>query len=905
MYKPIAKIPDFPALERGILQLWAERQVFKKLRARNAGGPKWSFLDGPITANNPMGVHHAWGRSYKDMFCRYNAMLGRELRYQNGFDCQGLWVEVEVEKALAISDRRQILDYGIDHFVRRCKERVLTYAARQTEQSIRLGHWCDWDDPAMLRLLNEALADGRSAVTFTAASGVEVTGPPEEIVAGLGSPEWGGSYFTLSDDNNYSIWAFLKRCHEQGFLYRGTDVMPWCTRCGTGLSQMEVAEGRRITSHTSAFVRFPLRGREREALLVWTTTPWTLTSNVAVAVNPQMTYLKLRHGDWVYYVGKENYSHERLQQLEAAGHRESHKLHTLRTILEGSGTVELLGELPGADLVGLRYVGPFDHLPAQRRMGGLNAYAAGPADRSAAETHRVIPWNEVSGTEGTGLVHIAPGCGAEDAALGREHGLVVIAPLAGDGRYLDEFGELSGRLVFDVADDIVKDLKARGLLVARESYPHVYPHCWRCKQELVFRLVDEWFIEMSWRDRIQKIVGEVSWVPADGEAREQDWLRNMSDWMISKKRFWGLALPIWVCGDCGAWSVVGGREELRQRAVAGWQEFSGHTPHRPWIDLVKIRCGACGGVASRVEDVGNPWLDAGIVPFSTLRHGSDRAYWESWFPADFIVESFPGQFRNWFYALLAMSTMMDGRAPFRQMLGYALVLDARGQEMHKTAGNAISFDDAAETIGAEPMRYMYAARNPTQNLLFPDLEERGDGGSRTLADVRRAAPHLVELLQLLRHLRHGGRLVAGGGGGGAPGRPRRDRPLDPEPPAAPRRGGAPGVRRCRALSLHGAGRGVPGEGSRTGICAARGAASGPPARTSATTRGGGLPDALRGARDARPPAGAGAAFPLRGDLPEPRAGGGRRRARVGSPGGLSGRRPGAHRPAARAQRWIA
>jgi isoleucyl-tRNA synthetase len=737
MYKPIAKIPDFPAIERAILRLWSERQVFKKLRARNAGGPRWSFLDGPITANNPMGVHHAWGRSYKDMFQRYHAMMGCDQRYQNGFDCQGLWVEVEVEKALAISDRHQILSYGIDHFVRRCKERVLTYAARQTEQSVRLGHWCDWDDPDMLRRLQEALADGRPEVTVTMASGVEVTGRPEEIVAGLGSPEWGGSYFTLSDENNYTIWSFLKKCHQEGFLYRGTDVMPWCARCGTGLSQMEVAEGRRITTHTSVFVRLPLRERRQEALLVWTTTPWTLTSNVAVAVNPQMTYLKLRHGDWIYYVGKENYSHERLQQLEAAGRRESHKLHTLRAILEGSGPVEILGELPGAELVGRRYSGPFDHLPAQRRMGGLNAYAAGPTDRGAAESHRVIPWSEVSGTEGTGLVHIAPGCGAEDAALGREHDLVVIAPLGGDGRYLDEFGELSGRLVFDVADDIVKDLKARGLLLARESYPHVYPHCWRCKQELVFRLVDEWFIAMSWRDRIQKIVGDVSWVPPEGEAREQDWLRNMSDWMISKKRFWGLALPIWVCGDCGRWSVLGGREELRRRAVAGWEEFAGHTPHRPWIDQVKIRCEDCGGLASRVEDVGNPWLDAGIVPFSTLRYDTDRAYWEQWFPADLIVESFPGQFRNWFYALLAMSAMMDGRAPFKQLLGHALVFDARGEEMHKSAGNAISFDAAAEAIGAEPMRYMYAAKNPTQNLLFPDLEEHGDGGSRTLTEVRR------------------------------------------------------------------------------------------------------------------------------------------------------------------------
>jgi isoleucyl-tRNA synthetase len=754
MYRPVPKIPDFPAIERAMLALWAERRVFHRLRERNAAGRRWSFLDGPITANNPMGVHHAWGRSYKDMFQRYHAMMGFDLRYQNGFDCQGLWVEVEVEKALAISDRHQIEEYGIDNFVRRCKERVLTYAARQTEQSIRLGYWCDWDDPETLRALEAALAAGRDEVTVTMPSGAVVTGPPEEIVGRLGAPEWGGSYFTLSDENNYTIWSFLKRCREQGYLYRGTDVMPWCARCGTGLSQMEVAEGRRITSHTSVFVRLPLLAEAapaapedsgpqaggagaREALLVWTTTPWTLPANVAVAVNPEMTYLKVRHGEWIYYLGKENFARDRVQQLEAGGRHESHRLQTLKSLLEGSGAVEVLGELRGAELLGRRYTGPFDHLQAARRPGGLNAYGAGPAGESAAASHRVIPWSEVSGAEGTGLVHIAPGCGAEDAALARQHGLVVIAPLAGDGRYLEGFGELSGRAVSEVTPDVVQDLKRRGLLLARESYPHVYPHCWRCKQELVFRLVDEWFIDMSWRDRVQKVVGEVTWIPAEGEAREQDWLRNMGDWMISKKRFWGLALPIWVCGACGDFTVVGGREELRERAVAGWDEFSGHTPHRPWIDRVKIRCERCGAAASRIEDVGNPWLDAGIVPFSTLRYNSDRAYWERWFPADFIVESFPGQFRNWFYSLLAMSAMLDGRAPFKTLLGHALVLDARGNEMHKTAGNAIAFDDAAEVIGAELMRYMYAARNPVQNLLFPDLEDRGDGGSRALVEVRR------------------------------------------------------------------------------------------------------------------------------------------------------------------------
>lgn len=722
MYQPVPKMPDFPEMERRHLARWAETDAFAKRRELNRGGKPWSFVDGPITANNPMGVHHAWGRSYKDMFQRYHSMNGRELRYQNGFDCQGLWVEVEVEKEYGFGTKADILDYGLDRFVQSCKERVLTYAARQTEQSIRLGYWTDWDPPETLLALRDAMHEQRDSVSVTVASGKTVTGSPEELVGRLGSPEFGGSYFTFSTENNYTIWAFLKKCHDENFVYRGHDVMPWCTRCGTGLSQMEVAEGRKITSHTSVFVRFPLRGREREALLVWTTTPWTLTSNVAAAVNPEMTYLRVRHGEWTYYVGKDNFSNARVQDLEAAGKRETHKLQTVQSMLKGSGDTEVLGELPGKELLGLEYDGPFDHLPAAQAPGGV-APAGAPdgAGLSAMQAHRVIAWDDVSGAEGTGIVHIAPGCGAEDHGLGHELGLPAIAPLNEAGEYLGGFGEWSGRSVHAVADDLVLDLKTRGVLVAKESYPHVYPHCWRCKSELVFRLVDEWFIRMDWRDRIQKVVPDIRWIPADGEAREQDWLLNMGDWMISKKRFWGLALPIWRCEACEWFTVIGGEDELREKATGGWDQFEGHTPHRPWVDHVTIACEGCGATAHRVEDVGNPWLDAGIVPFSTLHYNTNRDYWNTWFPADFVVESFPGQFRNWFYSMLAMSAMMDGRAPFRALLGHAMVRDERGEEMHKSTGNAIAFDEAADVIGAEIMRYLFASQNPTQNLNFPDI----------------------------------------------------------------------------------------------------------------------------------------------------------------------------------------
>ena len=478
-------------------------------------------------------------------------------------------------------------------------------------------------------------------------------------------------------------------------------------------------------------MRFPIRGQEKTALLVWTTTPWTLTSNVAVAVNPEMTYLKVRHSDWLYYVAKGNYEHDRLQDLQVEGKHETHKLPSIRTILKGSGGVEVVEEMPGRDLLGLTYDGPFDELPAQNAPGEHGGGA------TAAAAHRVIGWSAISEAEGTGLVHIAPGCGAEDQELGRENDIPFIAPLDESAVFIDGFGPFTGRHAGEVPDDIVAALRASGFLVAREKYPHVYPHCWRCKSELVFRPVDEWFIRMDWRDRIQAVVPVIKWIPPEGEARELDWLRNMSDWMISKKRFWGLALPIWVCGECEHFTVIGSREELREKAVEGWETFDGNSPHRPYIDAVKIKCEKCGGMAKRIEDVGNPWLDAGIVPFSTMGFSTDRAYWEKWFPADLVLESFPGQFRNWFYSMLAMSAMIADRAPFKALLGHALVRDARGEEMHKSKGNSIAFDEAAEVLGAEVMRYIYAEQKTAQHLNFPDLHPTGNTGPTIDGEARR------------------------------------------------------------------------------------------------------------------------------------------------------------------------
>ncbi|HEY7329076.1 MAG TPA: isoleucine--tRNA ligase [Gemmataceae bacterium] len=711
---------DFPALERAVLELWQRSEAFEKLRKKNQNGPRWSFLDGPITANNPMGVHHAWGRTYKDAFQRYHAMNGRHQRYQNGFDCQGLWVEVEVEKELKLRSKRDIENLvpgdtfkSIDRFVQQCKDRVDKYARVQTEQSIRLGYWMDWDREE------------------------DWHKPPDKR----------RSYFTMSEENNYTIWAFLKKCHTRGLIYRGYDAMPWCPRCSVGLSQMEMSEGYQLVAHRAVFVRFPLRGRPGENLLVWTTTPWTLSSNVAAAVNPALSYVKVLHKEQIYYVAKGAFTAQRLEEQWkrkewVAG---VPKLSTLEQHFKSKGGYEIVGEIRGADMLGWQYDGPFDEVAAQQNAGGYPAETARIAlqqkwteAKSARDVHRVIPWKDVGETEGTGIVHIAPGCGKEDFNLGKEEGLPPVAPLDEYGVFLPGFGELAGKSAVDSAttDCILDNLQQKGVLLAVEKYPHSYPHCWRCKTELLFRLVDEWFIDMKWRDEIKRVVEQVKFLPEsiNGKARELDWLTNMGDWMISKKRFWGLALPIWVDEQTGDFEVISSREELRERAVEGWDQFEGHSPHRPWIDLVTIRNPKTGNLMSRIPDVGNPWLDAGIVPFSTMYYNRDRAEWEKWFPADFITESFPGQFRNWFYSILAMSTMMENRPPMKVLLGHGLVRDQWDRPMHKSAGNAIPFEGAADEgysltdpkgkterfppMSADVIRWMFCRHNPANNLDF-------------------------------------------------------------------------------------------------------------------------------------------------------------------------------------------
>ena len=397
-FAPLPPVPDHPALELAVLERWDEQHTFDRLREQNAGGPRFSFVDGPITANNAMGVHHAWGRTLKDVFQRYQALRGHELRYQNGFDCQGLWVEVEVEKSLGLNSKRDIEEYGLAEFAARCRERVAEYAEVITEQSRRLGMWMDWDN----------------------------------------------DYYTFSDTNIEYIWRFLKEVHRRGWLFQGHRSTQWCPRCGTSLSQHEQAgEGNyEELDHPSLYVRFPLKAREGESLVVWTTTPWTLPANVAAAVRPEAEY-GLRDGGW--------------RLAETGGEYE----HVVR----------------GEELVGLEYEGPFDDLEPQ-----------------AGVVHRVIPWDEVALDEGSGIVHIAPGAGTEDFELSKVHDLPVLVPIDESGRFYPQYGRFDGMTTGEVEEPVIESLRDRGLLVEAGRITHRYPICWRCRTPLVFRVVDDWFI---------------------------------------------------------------------------------------------------------------------------------------------------------------------------------------------------------------------------------------------------------------------------------------------------------------------------------------------------------------------------------------------------------------------------
>jgi isoleucyl-tRNA synthetase len=663
MFQPFEGVPNYPELEPKILQFWEDKYIFDKLREQTKDGQRWDFQDGPITANNPMGVHHAWGRTYKDIFDRFHAMNGRQLRWQNGFDCQGLWVEVEVEKDLGFNGKPDIEAFGVENFSRECRKRVEKFAGVIAEQSKRLGMWMDWER----------------------------------------------SYFTHDDSNIEHIWLFLKTCHDEGWLAQDHRIMPWCPRCETSLSQHESADSYKEITHRSVFLRLPVKAargaiREGDRFLVWTTTPWTLTANVALAVNPELTYVRAQSDDEVLILSKE----------------------TAKSALKPN--YEILEEISGAELVGLPYSGPFDDLPVQQQM-------------DASTPRRVVAWEEVGEAEGTGIVHIAPGCGAEDFELGKREGLGFIVPTDGEARFKTGFGELSGRIgiaekdsngeIINDIDHIFHELERRDRLYRIQRYKHSYPHCWRCASELIFYATKEWFIRADAgarpaRERLRSAAKQVEWIPDYAGKRMDDWLCNMGDWCISRKRFWGLPLPIYMDESGEHWEVIGSREELRERAIDKAQCDALPELHRPWLDDIAIMSSDGSRVLRRVAEVGDAWLDAGIVPFSTVGYNGSPdirmpelkiASQEDWQPADFITEM-REQVRLWFFSMLWMSVALEDRAPYKRAMVYETMLDENGEKISKTKKNGVPYDEAIAKIGADPMRWTFCGNPLNKDIRF-------------------------------------------------------------------------------------------------------------------------------------------------------------------------------------------
>lgn len=620
---------NFLDIEHEMLKTWKEEDLFHSIVDKNKNGKRFRFLDGPMTANNRCGVHHIWGRTLKDITIKYNAMKGKSCHYQNGFDAQGMWVEVNVEKELGLNGKPEIVNYGIDKFTNKCIERVNFYANEITNQSIRMGQFMDWDN----------------------------------------------SYFTNSDENITSIWAFLKKCSEKGWIIKKNRPMVWCPRCGTSLSEHEMAGSYHDVVHTALFVKLPVINKDFK-MVAWTTTPWTLSANVALAVNPELDYVKVLQkstGDKLV-LGKDS----------------------LKILKDDA---EVLETFKGSELVGLNYETCFPELSEQQFA------------------HRVVAWDQVDSTEGSCVVHIAPGCGAEDFELGLVENLLQICPINEQGIMLENTGFMAGQKTTEVVDLVVNRLKQDNKLVYSHPYKHSYPYCWRCKTDLVYKLISTWYIKMDQiRPQLLKAIDDVEFQPEYAKKRMIDWLNNMGDWNISRSRFYGLPLPFYVCEKCGKVHVIGSIEELKEKAVN--KELVNNLPHihRPWIDEIKITCD-CGEELSRIPEVGDCWLDAGITPFSTKKYFTDKKFFEENFPSEYVCEMIE-QIKLWFYSLLVMSVVLTGRAPYEKIITYQYVRDEHGNEFHKSGGNSLECDIVADKVGAETIRYLYAGANPTNDMRF-------------------------------------------------------------------------------------------------------------------------------------------------------------------------------------------
>ena len=621
MYQKVSPDMNFTEREGKVLEFWKQEEIFEKSIEERKDGPSYTFYDGPPTANGKPHIGHVLTRVIKDMIPRYRTMKGYMVPRKAGWDTHGLPVELEIEKELGLDGKEQIEEYGLAPFIQKCKESVWKYKGMWEDFSGIVGYWADMDNP----------------------------------------------YVTYTDDYIESEWWALKQIFDKGLLYKGFKIVPYCPRCGTPLSSHEVAQGYKDVKERSAIVRFKVIG-EDAYFLAWTTTPWTLPSNVALCVNPVQSYVKVRLGEYTYYMAE-----------------------ALVPSVLGE-EAEILERYTGQDLEGKEYEPLYD-------------FVKPICERQHKKAHFVTCADYVTLTDGTGVVHIAPAFGEDDAQVGRRYDLPFVQLVDGKGEMTEET-PWAGTFCKQADPKVLVDLEERGLLFAAPKFEHSYPHCWRCDTPLIYYARESWFIKMTAvKDDLIRNNNQINWIPETiGKGRFGDWLENIQDWGISRNRYWGTPLNIWEC-ECGHRHAIGSRAELAE--MSDNYPEGGVELHRPYIDEITIRCPECGKQMHRVPEVIDCWFDSGAMPFAQHHYPfENQDLFEQQFPADFISEAVD-QTRGWFYSLLAESTLLFNKPPYKNVIVLGHVQDENGQKMSKSKGNAVDPMEALQTYGADAIRWYF------------------------------------------------------------------------------------------------------------------------------------------------------------------------------------------------------
>ena len=608
-------------VEQEILKFWDENQVFEKSIETRDRNKHFVFYEGPPTANGAPGIHHVISRTIKDFVCRYKTMQGYRVERKAGWDTHGLPVEIEVEKELGIDGKEQVLAYGVDKFNQKCKQSVFRYKKEWDDVTRKIGFWVDLENP----------------------------------------------YITYENSYIESVWWILKEFWKRDFIYQGFKILPYCPRCETPLSSHEVAQGYEDVEDPSIYVKIRLKAEPDTYFLVWTTTPWTLISNVALALNPEMDYVKVAHQG---------------QKLILANQR----------ILALNGNFEILENYKGSNLAGIEYEPLFSFI------------------KPAKKAYYTITGDFVTSEEGTGIVHIAPAFGDDDYQAGQKYDLPVIHPVDKSGKFVDEITQFKGKFVKDADPEIVEDLTSRGLLYLSEKITHSYPHCWRCDSPLLYYARNSWYIRTTAiKDQLIEANKKINWYPREvGLGRFGEWLENNVDWSLSRDRFWGTPLNIWICDACEEVESIGSLKELKDRS--GLKEDI--DLHKPYIDEVTFDCTKCNGVMRRVPEVVDCWFDSGAMPYAQFHYPFEhKDDFEGLFPADFIAEGVD-QTRGWFYSMLVLGVFLFGKSSYKSCLSIELILDKEGQKMSKSRGNTVNPFDIVENYGADPLRWYLLTTSP-------------------------------------------------------------------------------------------------------------------------------------------------------------------------------------------------